>query len=307
MLCVHFTAEDLTAISIATEPEPLCETLLSLDVVRLPEADLVFGAWRRKTIAQLPPERVSTFELRPLIRQLLRRSAALSAARERRSGAEWIKDVVGVVTTTDLVDAIGAHWRVSVEPYWNLVRALVRADAAHRGRVALTGGTTKLLSTLHPDVWWRPPVMHVRNGPAADLFLNGAGMVLLPSVFCWPAPFLIHEPGTPAVLLFPALRSPNWATDAHATAHPGGGIAPLLGTTRAAILEATARPGRSTTKIAQCVQVSLPTVSQHTSVLRNAGLITTRRQGVAVVHEITELGIALLSGGLTPVASRATS
>jgi DNA-binding transcriptional ArsR family regulator len=156
-----------------------------------------------------------------------------------------------------------------------------------------------LLSTLHADVWWRPPVLHVRDGAAGverDVFLNGRGLLLLPSFFCWPAPVVVHEPGTRAVLLFPVVRHPGWVDHARAMAGAAGRVTTLLGVTRAAILTAIAGPGRSTTQIAQSVGVSLPTVSQHTSVLRNAGLITTRRRGVAVIHEITELGIALLNG-----------
>ncbi|WP_405771501.1 hypothetical protein [Streptomyces sp. NBC_01538] len=35
----------------------------------------------------------------------------------------------------------------------------------------------------------------------------------------------------------------------------------------------------------------------HTSVLRNAGLLATRREGKAVVHTVTSLGMALLESG----------
>ncbi len=43
--------------------------------------------------------------------------------------------------------------------------------------------------------------------------------------------------------------------------------------------------------------ISLAAASQHASVLRNAGLITTRRRGSAVLHVLTPLGAELLRAG----------
>src|SRR5262249_39792812 len=153
-------------------------------------------------------------------------------------------------------------------------------------------------STLHPGVQWRPPVLHVSSGAAQELYLNGRGLRLLPSFFCWPGPTLVHGSDAIPVLVFPISRTFDWVQRAEDVAHARRGVALLLGTTRAAILAATAGSGRSTTELAAIVGVSPPTVSEHTSVLRDAGLITTRRDGVAVVHQIAELGITLLTGTL---------
>ncbi|MFJ4869744.1 hypothetical protein [Streptomyces sp. NPDC088757] len=70
----------------------------------------------------------------------------------------------------------------------------------------------------------------------------------------------------------------------------------LLGRTRAAILEAAA-DGRGTTEPACRLGISPATVSQRTAVLRNAGLLATRREGKAVLHTVTPLGTALLEPG----------
>ena len=43
--------------------------------------------------------------------------------------------------------------------------------------------------------------------------------------------------------------------------------------------------------------ISLAAASQHASVLRDAGLITTQRQGRAVLHVLTPLGTELLKAG----------
>jgi DNA-binding transcriptional ArsR family regulator len=55
--------------------------------------------------------------------------------------------------------------------------------------------------------------------------------------------------------------------------------------------------GCTTSELARRVGVSLASASQHASVLREAGLVHTLRQGGAVLHTLTPLGAALLRGG----------
>jgi DNA-binding transcriptional ArsR family regulator len=69
----------------------------------------------------------------------------------------------------------------------------------------------------------------------------------------------------------------------------------LLGSTRAVALEA-AVSGCTTTELAKRCNISPAAASHQATVLREAGLITTRRAGASVRHEITQLGIWRLSG-----------
>jgi DNA-binding transcriptional ArsR family regulator len=70
----------------------------------------------------------------------------------------------------------------------------------------------------------------------------------------------------------------------------------LLGRTRYAVLDAVAE-GCGTGELARRVGISCPVTSQHATVLRQAGLITTQRTGRSVAHALTALGSALLAGG----------
>ncbi|MFD9892714.1 helix-turn-helix domain-containing protein [Amycolatopsis sp. NPDC059027] len=74
-----------------------------------------------------------------------------------------------------------------------------------------------------------------------------------------------------------------------------GSLSALLGVTRARVLEAT-EAGCTTTELSRRVGVSAASASYHASILRAAGLIATRRTGIAVRHEITVLGAHLLTG-----------
>lgn len=70
----------------------------------------------------------------------------------------------------------------------------------------------------------------------------------------------------------------------------------LVGQTRSAVLLEVGG-GCTTSELARRVGVSLASASQHASVLREAGLVHTLRQGSAVLHTLTPLGAALLRGG----------
>ena len=69
----------------------------------------------------------------------------------------------------------------------------------------------------------------------------------------------------------------------------------LLGRTRAVVLSRI-EDGCTSRELARRSGISAPSASQHTAVLREAGLIDTSRRGQAVVHTLTPLGAALLTG-----------
>ncbi|MFC7469591.1 winged helix-turn-helix domain-containing protein [Actinomadura keratinilytica] len=60
------------------------------------------------------------------------------------------------------------------------------------------------------------------------------------------------------------------------------------------MLQALTEP-RTTGELAQLAGISGPGASQHTAVLRKAGLITTRRERNMAWHELTPLGRAMLT------------
>ena len=65
--------------------------------------------------------------------------------------------------------------------------------------------------------------------------------------------------------------------------------------------------GCTTTELAKHCNISPAAASHQASVLREAGLITTRREGSSVRHEVTQLGIWLLAGHGSGGVQRAES
>ena len=133
-----------------------------------------------------------------------------------------------------------------------------------------------------------------------ELQLEGRGLSLVPSVFTGKLPNLIHDPTQPSAT--PRLLLP--ASDERVRAgglwdgprSNGAALAALVGRNRAAVLGAVAG-GCTTTELAGKVGISIAAASQHASVLRDAGLITSCRQGGAVLHALTPLGADLIQAG----------
>jgi DNA-binding transcriptional ArsR family regulator len=201
-------------------------------------------------------------------------------------------------TMQRLADAIRGHFRSTVEPYWQQARAHIDADRARRARAFLDGGTDGLLGSYLPMVRWERPVLSVDVPQEQDIYLQGRGLLLVPGFMSVGTPDFLLDNTLPQVLVYPVEHS--LAVSAAALA-PRTSLAPLIGDTRTAVLE-TIGSGSSTTELARRVGVSAASISQHTAVLRSAGLIRTSRIGKAVLHTLTPLGSALLEPGAAVTA-----
>jgi DNA-binding transcriptional ArsR family regulator len=100
------------------------------------------------------------------------------------------------------------------------------------------------------------------------------------------------SPDLTPVLVYPIQHTLGWARPRSATER-GSGLGDLLGRTRAAILE-DVLTGRTTGELARRFGISGAAVSQHTAVLRRAGLLLSVRHSRHVLHTITPAGLALL-------------
>ncbi|MDQ0694455.1 DNA-binding transcriptional ArsR family regulator [Streptomyces sp. W4I9-2] len=198
-----------------------------------------------------------------------------------------------------LAGALRACHRAAIAPYWQQIRLdLATARAGYVCTMA-ESGVERLLETLcDPLVRWRPPVLEVRHPRDADIHLRGRGLIIAPTVFSSQQAEvlqnLVDQEQAPVLALPTAGEgtdgSAHWLTEEAAERS----LDDLMGRTRAAALAAAA-DGCSTTELARRLGISPATASQHATVLRRAALITTRRDGKAVLHTTTHLGAALLA------------
>jgi DNA-binding transcriptional ArsR family regulator len=325
---IHFTDEDLARIQVSPTLGPLAETFMALVLLRsscAPQKKL-FSEWRSQvggTITNrmaaltslIPPGSTGVDLLTltgeaPTIQQGL--AALLAMPREQVLTEMGITDrryalpaaawaLAEPEAREQLADAAQAAHRALVEPYWTRMHAYLHAEQVARSRILARDGPDKLLASLQgPDIRWRPPVLEVTYPKDMDLHLSGRGLAIVPSVFVGRRPNLTHDPSNPDAA--PRLIMPAAAEVVHRgrlwDVMPGTGaaLAALVGRNRAAVLSAVAE-GSTTTEVASRVGISLAAASEHASVLRDAGLIITRRQGSSVLHVLTPLGAELLQAG----------
>jgi DNA-binding transcriptional ArsR family regulator len=324
MLRVHFTADDLARIRIRADPHPLWEVLLSLHLLQTQHGPLMFGPWRRDARMALrpfgeilttlaPPKGYSPDFLTPPIdspdldaglmavlstkRQALRADMTRLAAQTALPG--WASMIAAGDTTTmrRLVDSIRQYHAKALQPYSHVFRAHIRADRARRAELAVARGLAHVLDTLHPSVRWRPPVLEVGYPVDQDLYLNGRGLVLVPSFFCWQTSMTFADPALQPVLVYPVTPCIGW-TDRQDVSSAGDArsLSALLGRTRATVLQTIAdSPGLNTTELARDAGTSLAGASQHATVLREAGLVITQQCNGSAVHTLSARGLVLLN------------
>ncbi|MFF5449082.1 ArsR/SmtB family transcription factor [Streptomyces sp. NPDC012888] len=324
---MHFSAEDLLDTAFAAEPLPLVELCLALAAAQRTDGPAGFGRWRRELARGLPPGARPLLELvrpdgdnpaflEPPERDL---AAALHAVREagralphadlaravaRTRGGDpggWLRGLWGGDRAAwEVLDAAlrSAHASV-IAPHWDAIRRSFRADVAWRGRLLAAHGIRATLAGLHPGARWSGATFEVPGPPDFEARLGGRGLTLMPSPFWTGRPLLAGLPDGSHLLIYPALTPlPPAAADGDGTADAAdGSLDALLGRTRAAVLQCLLDQ-RTTTDLARRLGISLPSASEHTRTLRAAGLVTTRRDGRAVLHTVTGLGVELLRGGV---------
>jgi|ERR1700678_3281379 DNA-binding transcriptional ArsR family regulator len=323
---IHFTVEDLARIQVSPTLGPLAETVMALSLLRCQmQSRPSFGPWRAQVRGKITPQMRALTALMPAgtkgvdlctltgeaatIEQGVQ--ALLAVPREqllaemeftnqygRLPEDAWAMAEIGA--RDELADAAQATYQALVQPYWSRIHACLHAEQAARSRTLAYGGPDRLLASLQSQwIRWRPPVLEILVPGHAEMHLDGRGLVLVPSVFVGNTPGLHENPTderAAPMLMLPVADGTGRAQLWDRPRRRGAALSALVGRNRAAVLGSIAG-GCTTTELADRVGISLAAASQHASVLRDAGLITTRRQGRAVLHLLTPLGTELLKAG----------
>ncbi|WP_158264201.1 ArsR/SmtB family transcription factor [Amycolatopsis sp. CA-126428] len=298
MQTIHFTMADLGRIRMATTVGITGEAVFAMDSFAKARTG-IFAVWRRR-FAHRSPVRALGRSVRPVPDLLWLVHETTLPGRAPVDGADAGRD--------EVVAAVRSFCSVAISPFWPRVHGHLESERDARSRLAMTGGVERLLDTLHPLVRWRPPVLEIPGERTGEIHLDGRGLVLVPSLFLHEgraALLMDGQDGETPVLVFSA--APPSHTDAkemwNAPEIGHRALAALVGRTRAAVLQELT-DSRSTGELAERLRMSSAGISQHTSILREAGLITTRRNRNTVQHDVTRLGKALLDGTALDVRCR---
>lgn len=320
-LHIHFTPADLGRTRLALRMDHMWEIVSAAHLLQHREGGLYFGAWRRRVHQQAHAD--------PRIRELLYRlvhiapyanyfpdfltppeeyddlndalHAVVSVPKGRlRAEMALLGDLPaplravregGVAALRGLHAAFSEFQHTIIGPELDSVEAALRTDLARRIHTYLHDGVEAMLAGVCPHATWNPPVLTLPYPINRDLALAGRGLRLVPSYFTLQRPVALADPSLPPTLVFPidpATRLPV------AERNPGDRLGALVGSTRAAILGLVMN-GCSTRDLIRRVGVAPSTITHHTTVLREAGMIITHRDGGLATHHITPLGIQLLS------------
>ncbi|MER8088869.1 ArsR/SmtB family transcription factor [Streptomyces sp. NPDC058316] len=316
MLSVRFTPEDLLGVTFATEPAPLMELVLVVAMVQR-EVSPVFGRWQhsiraglpreaRRLLELVPPEATGPMFLDPLSRGLedgldtvlsapadTVRSELRRVCRTSRPVTAWVRGLADRDRETwqELERSLRSAHAGLVAPSWSRVRSGFDAERAWRTRYLAEYGIRATLAGLVPGGRWQGTTLAFDCHKHGEVVLTGHGIVLLPSVVWDGPPVMAVHDDAPSILIYPAL-TPLPLLD---TRDGGDPLTALLGRTRAAALGLLTQQ-LTTTDIARELDISKSSASEHAKALRDARLIVTQREGKAVWHSCTPLGLDLLAG-----------
>ncbi|SCF35988.1 Helix-turn-helix domain-containing protein [Micromonospora viridifaciens] len=331
MLKIIFTSEDILRTRVAAAADPVWELVLSLHLLQGRRREPLLAEWRRSTARTLrahhaaerfrlllalnPPRGYFPDFLTPYASregfqagleavrgtpvEMLRRDLTRLAEENPLPAPAAALARGDPEVLEHLTDSMLRYHSLAVTPYWSRIQAAVEADRARRARAMLDDGPEGLLASLRPSMRWADGVLEVLDYPdSRELYLGGRGLLLVPSFFCARTPVALVDPTLPPVLVYPVDRLGGLLGEvAPGTGrNPDGSreaLAALLGRTRAAVLEA-ADDGCTTGEVARRLRISAAAASQHTTVLRNAGLLVSHRDRNTVLHTLTPLGRAVL-------------
>lgn len=323
-LRIHFTADDLARTTVAAACDPLWEVVLSRFRLRERVKHPAFRPWMDDLRSR--PEQIARMRACMVLLEVLAPMGPywpdFLTPHESKNGLDsgltalmstpgdrvreelcrlsrhhrlpgWVTGIAGgdSIEMTRIGAAIRSYHDVAIAPYQGLIHAAVTADRAQRARDLLENGTEGLLAGMAPILRWRPPVLEVDYDLDGELHLRGRGLMLVPSYFCRGKPVTVADPELPPVLIYPIEHRHRWTH----TGVDGRRLEGLLGRTRAAVLLSLAT-STTTTELARALRISPASASRHTTVLREAGLIATCRDGATALHLLTPLGAALLDG-----------
>jgi DNA-binding transcriptional ArsR family regulator len=174
------------------------------------------------------------------------------------------------------------------------VRALLDADVGFQTRRLAEGGLDRLFAELHPTLRWHDNTLTRQRGDDDHRDLDGEGLVLMPSSFKWDQVVVVMDPPWQPTVIYPARGIGTFWQAARGTTDTA--LARLIGRTRACLLIDLTEP-TTTTALAHRHALAPGTVSEHLSVLREAGFVVGERYRHEIRYRRTALGAAAADRG----------
>ncbi len=292
-------------------------TELKLALITLHRRDAAprFNSWRRATLTRIPESARPVWELvagfsgalsptavcgdidealhlaRGLTRDQARREIRLWYGTDGRAVPSLLRDAAdgNRDAMQSVTRAFSSAYAAILRPHWPAIRASHHAELAHHGRLLARQGTVGMLTNLVPGARWHDACLEIDTPRHREIRLRGRGLALAPTAFWAGQPLLADAPDQPVMLVYPS-HTPTLLQ----VGPDHDPLAGILGPTRAAVLRLLGRP-TVTKDIARRLRISPASASEHATALRAARLIISQRDGKAVLHHATPLGLELIN------------
>jgi DNA-binding transcriptional ArsR family regulator len=199
----------------------------------------------------------------------------------------------------DLVTAVEHYFQKVLAPSWPALQQIHQHQIDDISTTFLRSGVDGVLRGLPRGLRWKSPLLEVDTWtaghpwPDQDIEIGGHGVVLVASPFAGPRPRLLIQPDKPALIVYQTAATPVLTSRSPTDER----VDRLLGRTRAAVLRCVTTQGPHTTSsVASEVGISASSSSEHLTILRDAGLVSSHRTGGTVLHRATPLGRELIDG-----------
>jgi DNA-binding transcriptional ArsR family regulator len=180
-----------------------------------------------------------------------------------------------------LADQLHHLWDTVLASAWPSFHDRMEADIAQRSATIAHDGYITMISQMCPTLAWHEGSLHVARHLIWPTDLRpeqhryAETIIFAPSGFT-PTSMARVDSDNALTVCYPLPRRP--------TASPAGGLATIIGQTRAQILSALAT-SRTTQQLAQDLHLTPSTISYHLQLLHRAGLITRTRLSRQVLYQ----------------------
>ncbi|MET7703642.1 DUF5937 family protein [Streptomyces sp. NPDC005485] len=177
---------------------------------------------------------------------------------------------------------------------WSRLRHQLAADARHKTELLRRKGLTEALAAVSPAVALDESAGRI----VIDKLTEGrtvtadGGLLLVPTSLGRPHLMVLHRYGWQPVLHYPV--STSELSDPPSVEQLSRRMSALSHPVRMRISRHLARSAYTTGELAQMHGMTAPEISRHLGVLKKAGLLTTRRRGRYVLHQLDVTVVARL-------------
>ncbi|MEV0276859.1 DUF5937 family protein [Streptomyces sp. NPDC050610] len=169
---------------------------------------------------------------------------------------------------------------------WERVRGQLAADARHKADLLRRKGLAEALAAVSPAVTLSEDGSRIMVDKLASSRTSAYGnsLTFVPTAFGWPHLFVLHRPGWSPVIQYP-IASPE-LPEVMALQVVQRRLEALAHPIRMRLCRTLARGPHTTGELAAAYGLTPPEVSRHIAILKKADLLSTRRRGRYVLHQL---------------------